>query len=97
MSKIEEVARAMCHDDGANWAASDFNETANGDEPEDQREYWRQKAIVAVRTLRVLTAREKIPGVSAYAKVDGKCRPVALACSWMAIIDSILSEEEAKP
>lgn len=42
---LEAAARAMC--DG-NWNARDFCETPNGEEPEDHREYWREKARAAI-------------------------------------------------
>ena len=51
-SMVERVAKAMCEDDGANWNAANFNETANGDEPEEQREYWRVKARAAIEAMK---------------------------------------------
>lgn len=45
---VEKVARAMCARDGANWDAPDCNHTANGEEPEEQREYWIDKATAAI-------------------------------------------------
>jgi hypothetical protein len=53
MSEYEEtdsltlaVAKAMC--DG-NWDAKNFNETSNGESPEEQREYWTDKALAAIK------------------------------------------------
>ncbi len=45
---IEKVTRAMCEQDGANWNAQNCLQTASGDEPEQQREYWRDKAQAAI-------------------------------------------------
>lgn len=47
-SMVVRVAKAMCASDGANWDAANFNETANGDEPEEQRGYWLEKARAAI-------------------------------------------------
>lgn len=49
---VIEIAKAMCADDGANWDAAHFGETANGESPEEQREYWIAKAEIAVRIFR---------------------------------------------
>jgi hypothetical protein len=46
---IERIARVLC--DG-NWDAASFKETASGDEPEEQREYWREKARAAIEAMR---------------------------------------------
>lgn len=46
---VERVAKAMCT---GNWDAKNFNETDNGDEPEDQRDYWRGKARAAIEAMR---------------------------------------------
>ncbi len=48
---IEKVARAMCEQDGANWNAKDCFQTTSGDEPEQQREYWLDKAQAAISTI----------------------------------------------
>jgi len=45
---IEAAARAMCERDGFKWDAASVMETANGDEPEQQREYWLDKADAAL-------------------------------------------------
>lgn len=49
---IERIARAMCEADGFEWFPRSFAETANGDTPEEQREYWRDKARVAIEEMR---------------------------------------------
>lgn len=59
---VERVARAMCEDDGANWNASDFGDTANGEEPEDQREYWLAKARAAIEAMRQPTDAMQVAG-----------------------------------
>lgn len=48
----EAIARAMCKKDGADWDAPSCNFTANGEEPEEQREYWLDKAEAALAALR---------------------------------------------
>lgn len=48
MTVIETVAKAMCEADGFKWDAADCMETGNGEDPEDQREYWRDKAAAAI-------------------------------------------------
>ncbi len=45
---IEAAARAMCERDGFSWDAETIHETANGEDPEQQREYWRDKAETAL-------------------------------------------------
>jgi hypothetical protein len=45
---IEAAARAMCERDGFSWDAETIHETANGEDPEQQREYWRDKAEAAL-------------------------------------------------
>lgn len=52
MTKIEQVARALCESDDANWDAKDARETANGCTPEEQRDYWRDKARAAIEAMR---------------------------------------------
>lgn len=52
----EEIARAMC--DG-NWDARNFNETPNGESPEDQREYWRGKARAVLALLQPALERAR--------------------------------------
>lgn len=56
---IIEIAKAMCADDGAKWDAADFGETANGESPDEQREYWIAKAEIAVRLYRDALGREE--------------------------------------
>lgn len=46
--RVETIAKAMCESDGANWDAATFGETADGQDPEEQREYWREKAQIAL-------------------------------------------------
>jgi hypothetical protein len=53
---IDKVAQALCESDGADWDAKDFNATANGEEPEEQRTYWRDKARIAIDIVRGLSA-----------------------------------------
>ncbi|WP_449043768.1 hypothetical protein [Paracoccus versutus] len=48
---IEIMARAMCESDMADFDAPSSQHTANGQDPEDQREYWRDKARIALRAL----------------------------------------------
>ena len=52
MGKVEEVARALCASDGANWDAKTDSETANGCAPDEQRDYWREKARAAIEAMR---------------------------------------------
>lgn len=47
----ERIAKAMCEKDGFSWDASSVMETANGDEPEEQREYWRDKADAVITVI----------------------------------------------
>lgn len=49
---IERVARAMCERDGFKWFADSVHGTGNGEEPEQQREYWCDKAVAAIEALR---------------------------------------------
>lgn len=55
---VDVVARAMCEKDGSDWDADSCQYTANGEEPEEQREYWRDKAEAA---LSALASREAPP------------------------------------
>jgi hypothetical protein len=41
MTVNEIMARGMA---GPSWDAKDFNETSNGCDPEEEREYWRERA-----------------------------------------------------
>lgn len=45
---IEAAAKAMCEEDGFLWNAGSCMETSNGEEPEEQREYWLDKAETAL-------------------------------------------------
>jgi hypothetical protein len=54
---VEAVAKAMC--DGK-WDAANFTETANGETPEEQRQYWIDKAVIAID---VIDEIENHPGV----------------------------------
>ena len=38
MNLLEEIARALCTSEGGNWDALTFNETLNGETPEEMRE-----------------------------------------------------------
>lgn len=49
--EVERVAKALCENGYGNWDAANFNETQNGEEPEEQRDYWRNLARVAIATL----------------------------------------------
>jgi hypothetical protein len=48
---VERAARAMCERDRSDWNAASCLQTANGDEPEEQREYWRDKARAALSSV----------------------------------------------
>lgn len=45
---IERMAKAMCARDGFDWDAQSCMDTAGGEEPEEQRAYWRDKAEAAL-------------------------------------------------
>src|SRR3546814_5102953 len=47
----ERLAKAMCENDGFGREAASVQETGNGEEPEQQREYWRDKADAAITVL----------------------------------------------
>jgi len=51
---VEAVAKALA---GEEWEATSFNETLSGDEPEEMREYWREKARDAIRAMRNFTGK----------------------------------------
>lgn len=67
---IEIMARAMCDGD---WDAADFNETPSGEEPEEMRDHWRDRAIDALAALEengmVVETRATID--AAHVVVDG--------------------------
>lgn len=50
--ECERVAMALCRSHGAKWDARNCNETMNGEEPDEQRDYYRDLARVAIRVLR---------------------------------------------
>ena len=80
---LERVARALCDD---NWDARDFTETANGDEPEEQRDYWRGKARDAIEAMSEPTEAMLIKGccIPGVSLETGKRM-------WQAMIDAALS------
>lgn len=87
MQMIERVARAMC--DGK-WDAKDFTETANGESPEEQREYWLEKAKNAIETMReptdyMLAKGEDTPIGQAY------CGKSGAKAVWENMIDMALA------
>ena len=49
---VEELARVLCSTADENWNASNFNETMDGAEPDDMREYWRNEARAVIALLR---------------------------------------------
>lgn len=69
---IEAAAKAMCEEDGFLWNARSCMETGNGEEPEEQREYWLDKAETA------LTAALSAQPAPAVAVPDG-WRPISEA------------------
>jgi hypothetical protein len=77
---IERIARAMCEEDGANWNAANFNETANGDEPEEQREYWRAKARAVLEAMKEPTP-EMVEAGYGYSRPED---------SWFAMISKAM-------
>lgn len=89
-SMIEKVARALC--DG-NWDAANFNETPNGESPEELRAYWMEKAEAAIEAMREPTGRmEYMMDMWLGAKPHdgfGKQR-------WQQLIDASLQESEEK-
>lgn len=48
---VERVARRLCNTAGSNWNAENFNQTDDGSDPEDQREYYRMLARAAIAVL----------------------------------------------
>lgn len=84
MTPIEKAARAMCAADGGWPDAMDGNPR----EAAFDWEHWKPLAIAAIRAI-----REPDEGMINAGLIAGLMRkPV-----WTAMIDSILSEEEAKP
>lgn len=47
---INVIAKALAESVEAKWDAKDFNETQNGETPDEQREYFRDLAIMAIQT-----------------------------------------------
>lgn len=90
MGKVEDVARALCASDGANWEAKTDSETANGCTPDEQRDYWREKARAAIKAMREPTHH--------MIKAGGNAQTVrARANRWVcyrAMIDAALSEDK---
>jgi len=66
-SMREKIARAMC--DG-NWDAANFNETPNGESPEEMREYWLDKADAVLNVLEEPDADMIGDGVSEWCQND---------------------------
>lgn len=98
MGKVEEVARALSASDGANWDAKTDSETANGCTPDEQRDYWREKARAAIEAMREPTqAMTKVaaddilegPGISAFLNWQDLS-----ASRYRLMIDAALSEEQ---
>ncbi len=83
MGKVEEVARALCASDGENWDARTYNETSHGCDPEEQRDYWREKARVAIEAMREPSIAMRHVATFQAAEID-----------WPAMIDAALSEDK---
>jgi hypothetical protein len=67
MSMVERVARAMCEAAEEDWDAASYLDTASGNAPEDQRDYWRVMARAAIEAMREPTdevndALDRVPG-----------------------------------
>lgn len=76
---IERVAKAI-RDTNANTIGLTFTELS------------RAIARAAIEAMREPTQLELYPGVSAYIKVEQRCRPVAFRAGWNAVIDAALSQ-----
>jgi hypothetical protein len=50
-SMIDRMAKAMCESDGFSWMAASQFATANGETPEEQRDYWRDKPCDAIKAM----------------------------------------------
>lgn len=83
MTKVEEVARALSASDGANWDAKTDSETANGCTPDEQRDYWREKARAAIEAMREPSIAMRHVATFQAAEID-----------WPAMIDAALSEDK---
>ena len=90
MTKIDEVARAMCEADGGDWFAADCMRTANGESPEEQRQYWTEKAIAAVKAMREPTDLMGNGLPAGYRPGSHSATEI-----WRAMVDAALSEESA--
>lgn len=53
---VEAVAKALA---GEEWEAKSFCETLSGDDPDEMRDYWRDKASVAIQAMRDFNAEAK--------------------------------------
>ena len=65
MNLLEEIARAMCSSEGGNWDALTFNETLNGETPEEMREGY----IDAARSLLPIIEKAVQAGLDASYRV----------------------------
>lgn len=89
---IDRVARALCEASLSNWDASSREETANGESPEEQREYWRDMARVAIATMREPTGGMFTAGQKAVASMEPKSvRTVDWEQVYSAMIDAALT------
>jgi uncharacterized membrane protein len=93
MSMVERVARAMCEAAEEDWDAASYLDTASGNAPEDQRDYWRVMARAAIEEMRTPTDEMR-------AAADNKVRPDSdnLQCPdwYTAAIDAALSDTRDK-
>lgn len=90
-SMVERVARAIC--DGR-WDAEHFNETANGEEPEEQREYWRGIARAAIEAMREPTDAMVEAGFDAGDDtVQGYSENADPQDTWQSMIDAAINEQ----
>jgi hypothetical protein len=95
MNMIEKVARAMCLHDGADWGASTVGQTLNGCTPEEQREYWLDKARAAIEQLREPTEGMIVAGLS---RANGFASAGNRMCNgYRGMIDAALSEPVTSP
>jgi hypothetical protein len=81
-SMVERVARAICSNAGEKWNAAHFNETANGEEPEEQRDHWRGIARAAIEAIREPGLAIRKLTTFEFAEIE-----------WPRLIDAALSEE----
>ncbi|MGZ2449645.1 hypothetical protein ACVIRO_002399 [Rhizobium ruizarguesonis] len=85
---IEEMAKAMCERDGFSWDAESCLETGNGDEPEQQREYWRDKAEAAFLAIPQMLTLKDDPGSGG----DGEALSARMKAAGMYSIEEMLAE-----